>query len=552
MHQIDFGGDKTKNSAKRDLKGVRIVVAAILLSLCSAHTFQELPASPQVETATIDLGQGVEFYQVDFEFTEATFKDSNWGRITADPVLLAEYTGITEGFLNVFTDYGWVVQNLSLSATDGLGPITTYFNLGLPVLSRDVATLSAYVSYSTEQYFELQRGFQTEYPVGTAIWNAEGVDEATREISAAPPLPPEAPPLPPEVLSREPSIKYTLPNPVNVQAADEQCYPMAIANSLQYLEETFGLNVPHDHVPGLKGDNTLVGQLDTEADRWVKNRGEGGGVSTRKMLEGKFSYLNNNGLKDMLIHRHQGRILGVPVGDFTRHGITSIDDGQVVTWGWICTQIRKGADVELGYNFKGHVQRVFGYEITGGTTYIYYLHDANQSDDNDGLESVRMEVRDMDGDGFLNLGSKDWEIGIVLSESVAKPYLKGVYSTHKLHKDGVVEMYIRVVSGEYSGKVYDIEIFPTAQSPFWESVVVMEAPTGWESEEIGDGVRFYTKENPLVTCQRTRFIFRVRAQRISWYIRVHLTGKDGENLGEIISKRFWFQFRLLSYPPYVV
>ena len=542
-----------KNSAKRNLKGVpRVLVAAILLSLCFAQTSPELPAQAQGEMAVIGLGQGIEFYQVDFEFAEITLADSNWGRLTADPVLLVEYTGITEGVLNVFTDYGWVVQNLPLSATEGLGPITTYFNLGLPTLSQDVAVLSAYVSYSAEPYLDLQEGVQTEYPVGTVVWNAEGVGEATTEIGAAPPLYTG-------LVSLEPSVRYTLPNPVNVEAAVNQCFPMAIANSLQYLEKTYRLNVPHDHVPGIgvAGDNSLVGHLDREAGRWVTSRHNGSGVMIPQMLKGKFSYLAKNGLKDKVVHRHQGQGFGFSGGNFTSSGITSIDDGSVVTWEWICEQIKNGEDVELVFSFPwggGHAVRVFECASMCGIKYVSYLHDRNQSNDADGLELVRdVEVRDMDGDGLLNLGSIDWEIRFVLSESVesaVKPDLKGVHATHNLLRDKVVVMHVRVVDNNYSGKIYDIEILPQAQNPSWDSVEGIEAPEGWEFEQIGDGVRFYTKTKPLITCQRTKFVFRVRARRISCYIRIHMTGKDHENLGEIVSKRLWWWLRLWFFSPF--
>lgn len=423
--------------------------------------------SAQINAAQIEPGMGVEFQQVDFVFTEVFLLDSNWGRATADPMVLAESTGIEEGFLNVFTDYGWPVVDLPLSIYDGLGPITTYFNLGLSVPSQDVTVLYAYVTYSREPYTGYQEGPLIGFPVGTAVWDAEGAGGFTTEIGEPPPAPfrpsprkivlyallnvsassvmqcfPMAVANSLQYLGKSCGLEfplvesniYILPNTANVDAAKMQCFPMAVANSLQYLEDYYGLSVPHNHVKGLRGDDSLVGQLDTESNRPVISRREGSGVWFTPMLQGKFSYLIKNGLKNRLVHRHQGRGWGnpgnhaLPDGDFTSSGITSTDNGATVTWEWICEQIEDGGGIELVFSFDdgngdptgGHAVRVIGYERNIlGIYHIWYVHDSNQSDDSDGCETVYQSVWDTDGDGILNLGSKDWEIRFVLSESIA-------------------------------------------------------------------------------------------------------------------------------------
>jgi len=382
--------------------------------------------------ATVGPTEGVEFAQVDFLFDEATVPDSNWGQVSADPGALLAATGIGTGYLNVYTDIGWVVQNLRVSTNPVSSPVVSYFSLGLDG-PEDVALLSAYVDYSPEPQLDFGDGPRSDFPVGATSWNAEGAgDSATTDIGDPPP---------PGVIvfiPQGPDLMLEQENQ-NVQCAANQCFPMSIANSLQYLEEQHGLNVPHDHVPGLKGDDTLVGQLDTFANRFAPSRTVGSGVWFTPMLEGKFCYLDANSLSKALVHKHQGRGYGappnqaLPAGDFQRCGITSEDNGPVVTWEWICDQIEQGEDVELVFSYDdangnptgGHAVRVFECGKTLGIPWIGYLHDSQQTDidptDSLGLESVQVFTQDLDGDGLLNLGAPNREIRFALSESVVPP-----------------------------------------------------------------------------------------------------------------------------------
>ena len=122
-----------------------------------------------------------------------------------------------------------------------------------------------------------------------------------------------------------------------------------------------------------------------------------------------------------------------------------------------------------------------------------------------------------------------------------KKYLTGVYSTFNLYHD-VVEMYVRAINDDYSNVIYDLEIFREDQHPMWDSIEVLETPEGWSYEDFGCGVRFYTETNPLLKCQRVRFVFRVTAKRISWYIRIHVTDKNHQNMGMIVGTRWWLYY----------
>ncbi len=202
-----------------------------------------------------------------------------------------------------------------------------------------------------------------------------------------------------------------------------------------WSEKRYGIDVPNNHQAGLRGDNTLVGQLDTGMNRTAPSRNNGSGVWFPPMLQGKFSYLNNNDLKDSLVNRHQGRGWSnaaagqaLPNGNFTASGITSTDDGATVTWKWICDQIKAGEDVELIFSYDdangnptgGHAVRVFGCGKTLGLPWIKYLHDGAQSNDSFGLETVHVFTTDTDGDGMVNLGVNGREIRFSMSESVTE------------------------------------------------------------------------------------------------------------------------------------
>jgi hypothetical protein len=368
--------------------------------------------------------QGVVFEQVDFLFPAVELPNSDWGRISADADTLSASTGISRGYLNVYTNAGWVIDNL-LVDVNGANPITAYFSLGL-TNPEDVSELSAHAEFSSSPLSTFNDGDRSVFPVGIAQWNAQGFgEENVTDIGPAPP--PRSVPGPViyrMMLASEDDEECVQSDVENVQTAVNQCVPMAVANSLQFLENSMGIVVPHDHKIGLKGDDSLVGQLDEKMDRSVpdpNDRTLGSGLYVIEWFEGKFDYLVDIGLTDKLEHKHQGRGFGsISDGDIEHNGITSEDNGTTVTWEFICDEICKGEDVELAYRHStgGHAVRVVGCGTTEGDNWIMYAHDRNQSNDTDGLETVQADVEDLDNDGILNLGSQSREIIFVLSESV--------------------------------------------------------------------------------------------------------------------------------------
>jgi len=372
---------------------------------------------------------GVGFSQVDFLFTNANVPDSNIGRVEVDVAELTSEVGINSGYLNVYTNTGWVVQNMIID-NEKINKSVIYFDLGVAE-GTDVTPLSSHIEFTAYPRVTFADGSRINYTINTSEYNAEGASTLQTTVI----------PNPPPILVFDPAgetyglIKPNKPGE-NVQAAKNQCFPMSIANSLQYLENRYGLPVPHDHVKGLKGDNSLVGQLDNASNRSVTNRTSGSGVWFVPMLEGKFDYLSENGLSNKLIHAHQGYGYGgagnqLPTGNFTHAGITSKDESVNgnVTFDWICEQVIKCEDVEVVIQYEnstgdivgGHAVRVFGCGKTKGKPWLKYKHDALQTDrdlnDTRGLEEPQVYVEDSDGDGMPNFGSSNVEICFALSES---------------------------------------------------------------------------------------------------------------------------------------
>lgn len=377
----------------------------------------------ETEENQCSLADVLTFGQVDFFFEEEQ-KDSSWGHLSIMVPELLEMYQTQKGYLNVYIDEGWVVQNQLVDNVENMKQLSIYFDLGVKN-GEDVQQMSAYVQFLSEPTLEFKDGPRDEYNVVAVEYNAQG-------------LGPMSPAVPVEIdlIEFDPSgytYDFTKPNleeNENVQCAKNQCAPMGVANSLQYLENRHSsfFNVPHDHEIGLYGDDTLVGQLDEYMGRAASSRTNGPGVMADEMLEGKFEYLADNGLRTALIHRHQGHgYFDMPSGDFTHSGITSYDesvDGKV-TFDWIEEQVRNCEDVEVGIKWGsggGHVVRIYGCGKTLGQPYLRYKHDRlqthNDLTDTQGLEEAQVFVSDLDGDGMMNWGSAGNEIVFAVSESV--------------------------------------------------------------------------------------------------------------------------------------
>lgn len=384
----------------------------------------------------INYASGLTFSQVDFYLGEESQKNSDWGHVEVNiPEITQE---LKQGYLNIYTDAGWVLRNEFINQVEEMKYLSMYFNLGVKP-GEEIKYLIAYIDFSIDPKQEFKDGPRDEYEVKDKIYAATGVGDRFEIMYHVELLP----------FTGESTYDYTKPNlnlNENVQAARNQCFPMSIANSLQYLEnKNPGFVVPHDHKIGLKGDDSLVGQLDTYCDRYAPSRTTGSGVWFEPMMKGKFQYLADNGLADKLSHKHQGYGYGetIPPGDFSYAGITSKDESDAdghVTFEWIENELRSCEDLEVVKD--GHAVRVFGCGKVLGKPYLRYKHDSIQTgtydpNDTQGLEEVQVYVEDTDGDGMMNWGGSNQEIWWALAESVSKAKPKDtLVKESKMTRDG--------------------------------------------------------------------------------------------------------------------
>lgn len=132
-------------------------------------------------------------------------------------------------------------------------------------------------------------------------------------------------------------------------------------------------------------------------------------------------------MADKLEQKHQSPF----VDDYTARGITTKNEGQQVTFEWLCDQVQRGEDVELSWAYSGggaHIVRVFGCGKTRGAAWVRYLHDRTQTHQRDptdrlGLESKQGWLGHLDDDDRLNMDSVNTNLLEAVSESL-KPEIK--------------------------------------------------------------------------------------------------------------------------------
>jgi len=377
---------------------------------------------------SLQPGQGVSFAQVEFTWAGAELPESSTGQIDIDVRHVLTSTGMRQGFVNVATSRGWVVQNLPISEDFPYDTISTRFHLSSAV-GQNITVLEAYVEVSAEPLVTFESKGFVVFSVGNTTHNAQGHGEPLAVAPVLAPIPGAANFIAGGVVTACWQAGHT-----NVEAAHNQCAPAAAANSLDWLRQTYQLAIPHANTPGLVGCpvDSLVAQLDLAMVRkagltWPRppagapaglsnaasQRMSGGGVDDYEFLRGKLAYLANSGLGGLLLVEHQDDSFGAL--NATWCGDTSFGRGNPPTAQFIIDRVCRNADVEAGYTWDaggGHMVNVVGAGRILGIPWIAHISDHDQSDgdlppdlvDNNGTGGVDFTfLVDTDGDGLLNL-----------------------------------------------------------------------------------------------------------------------------------------------------
>ncbi|MEE8142200.1 MAG: hypothetical protein V3T77_03800, partial [Planctomycetota bacterium] len=205
-------------------------------------------------------GPGIQFRQLSFTWEQATTLSSNVGRVVVDIAAVRELTGIENGYLNIGTPLGWVVQNLPIQSIEFPYPfIASHFKLADSRDPGPITELEALIDFATLPSSHFTGDIFITYPVVAGEYDGEGKDFPVTLISPNPP-----PQIAGFIAGGITESLFPPPYP-NVEAAQRQGGPAAAANSLDqrqggpaaaansldWLRTTYGpVLFPHAHVPG--------------------------------------------------------------------------------------------------------------------------------------------------------------------------------------------------------------------------------------------------------------------------------------------------------------
>lgn len=378
----------------------------------------------------VDDSQGIKLLQVDFPFDSSPIINSGIGHIEVDLAQLRTASGIDSGFINMLINGQWQVRNLLVPSEQSFPYplIKSAFDLGVNE-GTDVSELSATIVYTDTFSAVPPASNAKQFPVAEITVSQGGVteiigDTASRSSTSVPVVN--------EIGFTDPSnfrSSFQFDHP-NIETAGSQCYPMAIANSLQFLENTTQLKLPHSHVPGLRGDQSLVGQLGQAMNRTVTSRRTGAGVNTLPGIQGKLRYLAENDLHERVQTRHWGKLLPNNV-EVVVDGkkASSIAQGASVSIDKIVEALEGGENCEATYFYGGgggHAVDIVGAGYIAGQAFIIEASDLNQASDSLGAGKnglIFSHLKDTNNDGRFNMNGTDQELSTVFCQKYVPPPL---------------------------------------------------------------------------------------------------------------------------------
>lgn len=348
---------------------------------------------------------GIEFYQVDYDWETSKYPDSNTGEIVVNIDKVKEDSGLESGYINAYSEEGWIIQNLLIPENFPYPYISRLFDLGR---AGDIKSINVYIQVSAEpvSVFEYS-GALPPYPVGDTIYDAEGGNETVQFIRPQPP-PPNVPG-PNEFVDPPETYFYYQDNHPNVACCKNQCVQAAYANNLQYLENEFGTPVNDELICGFNGtpSNSLTAKFDVIMERKAFAENNGSATSYRKALEGFVRYTYFESLPISL--KHQGPINGTD--DITYQDVTSDGKGWSVSTDFIINEIKNGHAVAMAFNWYyggksqgGHMVQIIAAGKILGAPYIIYLDDIPQGNC-DYITNIPTQtfLMDWNWDGRINL-----------------------------------------------------------------------------------------------------------------------------------------------------
>lgn len=394
------------------LKSSLFAVSIILSSnqLSAAETF-------------IDSSDGISVSQLDFPENSPVVMNSSVGLFEVNLLQLRLSTGIPTGYINVVSGGVWVVRNLQVFPEEDYPypRIATRFDIGVPA-GNAVAQLSADVLYSEEVMFAAVTGTTSTFTVSDRVISQGAIaDESTIAGPGA-----TAPPTQKDVFfgpNAALNAHFLVKDHANLESAQNQCYPMAVANTLQNLAHNKGLMLPHKHVAGLKGDESLVGQIGEAMGRTAESRTQGRGVGITAGIEGKLRYLAANNLQDRVRTRTWGLFGADRDHSVTVNGRTakSSTEGNTILFAEVVAAIEAGQACEAAYVFPegGHAVALVGAGYVRGQPWIVEASDIDQSSDSKGAGAdgfLFSHLVDSDGDGLMNLNGGSKELDFVMCQ----------------------------------------------------------------------------------------------------------------------------------------
>lgn len=323
-------------------------------------------------------GEGVNFSQFDLAFPEDyDVENSPYGLAVADYASISASTGISSGFLNIYNDaLGWIVQNMPIDAASGYPGLGTVFDLRI---SSDISSLAMYVDVSRDpssSFFPPEGASYPSFYIENRLYNASGsvigIDENIAPLIPADP-----------VIAFQAggllSVNWQSGHP-NIEQEINQCGPAAVANSLQWLEDKYGLEVKPEHAPGLL-DDTLVGELDKKMKRLVNDPVR----SAKDFIDGKLGFIDSSGLYRGLNIKHKSRPGVDWLADIEVVGSaksTANKDPNLSFIDWIISEIRNGENVEVRIGMiggkDGHYIDLIGGGYILGVPWLAWVHDTKQ------------------------------------------------------------------------------------------------------------------------------------------------------------------------------